>query len=250
MRGEEDVKLGIEGGFALGRSVPSIEEDDKVYLTLDAYAAAEIRNTIVIARGRADTRRDLTAGVGHHDWEDIIGEGELLAYLKPVTMPRHTFFFRAAGASGWNTRTPYQITLGGPRGIRGYDEERFPGGQRLTLSLEDRIYLGWPFRNLVDLGTTVFADAGRIVAGDVPFGMDSGWRASAGFGLRGSFPAGGRTTYRVDFAWPIESGTRLADFRIRFSVGELLGLSHPGSDLQHLRSRPTSVAGELFQFRN
>src|SRR5690606_17395667 len=99
-------------------------------------------------------------------------------YWKPSPLSRHTLVLRAATTSAWNTRTPFQLTLGGDRNLRGFREERFPGGQRLVLNAEDRIYFGWPWRDVIDLGATVFVDAGRMWPGDVPFGEDSGWRAS------------------------------------------------------------------------
>jgi hypothetical protein len=70
-----------------------------------------------------------------------------------------------AGAGAWQTRTPFQLTLGGDRNLRGYRYDRFPGGRRLVLNLEDRIYFGSP-RELFDWGATIFVDAGfHVTAG-------------------------------------------------------------------------------------
>jgi hypothetical protein len=250
LRGEQDVRLGAEVGLALGRSIPSLEQDDDTNITLTIYTAVAAGPALFAARSRADVRRDLAAPAGADEWEDLYGEGELFAYFKPRPDSRHTLLFRAAAAGAWNTRTPFQLTLGGERALRGYDIERYPGGRRLVLTLEERFYLGWPFRDVFDNGITLFADAGRIWPGDAPFGGDSGWRASAGLGLRQNFPAGSRTTYRLDVAWPFEAGTGFGDFRLLLSIGESVGLSATQGDLQLLRSRPEGVAGQLFQFRN
>ena len=86
--------------------------------------------------------------------------------------------------------------------------------------------------------------------GDAPFGQDSGWQASAGFGIRSSFPAGGRTTYRLDFAWPVGSATRLSDLRIRLSIGEIIGIAQREPDPQLIRSRIEAIGGRLFDVRN
>ena len=133
--------------------------------------------------------------------------------------------------------------------MRGLDPDRYPGGRRLVGSLEDRIFLGWPLPDVLDLGATVFLDAGHMWAGDVPYGGNSGWKAAAGLGLRASFPAGGRSTYRLDFAWPLERGTGLGDFRISVSLGEVIGLQTRITDEQIERSRAQGVAGPLFPFR-
>ena len=152
--------------------------------------------------------------------------------------------FRGAGAGGWHTRTPFQLTLGGERGVRGYDRVDFPGGRRLLLTLEDRIYFGWPLPDVLDVGGTVFFDAGYVWPGDVPFGTQSGIRTAAGVGLRGSLPAGGRTTYRLDIAFPLRGPGHSP--RILFSIGEVLGLSNMFGDSQVERSRAGAVTGTLY----
>jgi hypothetical protein len=249
MRGQEDVRLGAEAVLALGRSLPSIEVDDDLYAMLGLYTAFELGDLLVVTRGRGDARRDLGAVAGVNEWQDVYGEAELLGYLQTRMLPRQTLFMRAALAGGWHTRTPFQLTLGGVHGLRGYGRERMPGGRRLVLTLEDRFFIGWPFASVFDLGGTVFADAGRIWGGDAPFGVDSGWRASIGTGLRVSFPAGSRSTYRVDVAWPLDRGAEFGDFRVTLSIGELRGLHPRTGDMQLLRSRTQNVGGELFTFR-
>lgn len=224
LRGEEDIRLGFDAELAAGPSLPVFERDDDLMTTAAFYGGFEPSNGLLATRLWAEARHDFGAGAGVSGWEDIIAEGELLAYWKPERS-RQTFVFRAAGTGGWHTRTPFQITLGGDRGVRGYASERFPGGRRVVFSLEDRIFFGWPLPDVMDMGATVFLDAGRIWPGDAPFGTDSGWRASAGIGLRNAFPAGGRTTYRIDLALPLERGAGWGDVRLILSVGELLGLA-------------------------
>jgi hypothetical protein len=248
MRGEQDVRLGREVGLAVGRSLPALHGDDDVVLTLTGYWGFQAFGAFGIARTRADARYDLeTAGTG---WVDRMLEAELLAYWRRAALPRHTLVLRANAAGLWGMTTPAQLTLGGETMLRGYDVERFPGGRRLVVTLEDRIYLGWPARDLFDAGATVFVDAGRVWPGDTPFGGDSGWRATAGFGIRTSFPAGGRTTYRLDLAWPVAAGTRPGDLRLRFSIGEPIGVAPREGAVQLDRSRPRAVAGRLFDVRD
>jgi hypothetical protein len=249
MRGQEDVRLGGEAILALGRSFPALEIDDDLYGMLGLYAAMAAGDGLFIARGRADARRDLGTGIAEPEWEDMYVEAELLGYLQTPRLPRQTLYARAALTGGWHTRTPFQLTLGGVSALRGYAPERMPGGRRLTVTLEDRFFLGWPMPALLDMGGTVFIDAGRMWAGDAPFGIDSGWRASAGVGLRASFPAGSRSTYRLDFAWPLDEGTSLRDFRVTMSIGERRGVAPRYEDRQLNRSRTQNVGGELFTFR-
>jgi hypothetical protein len=250
MRGQEDVRLGAEAVLALGRSLPSLEKDDDLYTMFAMYTAFNVGEGLMMLRGRSDARRNLTATADSPEWQDVYLDAELLGYLQTPGLPRQTLMFRASLAGAWNTQTPFQLGLGGVHGLRGYDRERYPGGRRFVLTLEDRFFIGWPLPALLDVGGTVFSDVGRVWAGDAPFGADSGWRTSVGVGLRGSFPAGSRSIYRVDFAWPLDQGTCLRDFRVTMSIGEMRGLNPRESDRYMTRSRTQTVGGELFTFRN
>ncbi|HEX7052184.1 MAG TPA: BamA/TamA family outer membrane protein [Longimicrobiales bacterium] len=248
MRGDQDVRLGTEAELALGRSLPGRSDDQNVFATLDFYGGAEAGDVLVGTRLRAAGRRDLDAPAGDAGWKDLFADAELIAYWKPSEDSHHTLTFRAAGAGGWETRTPFQLTLGGDLGVRGYPRERFPGGRRALFTLEDRIYFGWPFRDVLDFGGTVFLDAGRVWPGDAPFGTDSGWRAAAGLGLRATLPAGGRTTYRLDVAFPLEDGASWRDLRLIVSIGELLGLSSDARAVRLVEARQLGIPGELLHF--
>jgi hypothetical protein len=249
MRGQQDVRLGAEIGASVGRSLSALEADNDLQTTLTLFTGLELGPFIMSTRGRLDTRRDFDAPSDLSEWEDVYGEGELLTYWQPPTLPRHTVVLRASGTAGWNTRTPFQLTLGGDRTLRGYRPDRFPGGRRAIFTLEDRMYWGWPWRESLDLGSTLFVDVGRMWPGDAPYGRDSGWRTTVGFGLRSSLPPGSRTTYRIDVAFPVQSTPNVRDLRLMISVGELIGLSTPFSDSQLGRSRYEGVAGQLFRFR-
>lgn len=248
LRGEQDVRLGAEVEIAAGRGLTNLLDDDDIFGTLSFYAGFEAAGALVASRLRAEVRRDLEAPTSGQEWQDLNGEAEVLAYFRPELLPRHTLVLRARGAGAWHTSTPFQLTLGGPTALRGYADERFPGAQRVIFTAEDRIYFGWPFRDVLDLGGTLFAEVGRIWPGDVPFGVDSGWRTTIGAGLRGSFPAGGRTTYRLDLAFPVESGASWRDVRILLSAGEVLGLIRSFDDEQVHRSRRSGFSGAVFHF--
>jgi hypothetical protein len=246
MHGAEDIRLGIELGADIGPSIQAWGDDDISVAAL-LHGAAEIGPSLFVARGRLDALRNLDTTPAR-GWQDIYANVELFAYLRGSRESAGTLLFRASGAGGWKTRTPFQLTLGGERRVRGYDRQRFPAGQRLVLTLEQRQYIGWPFRGLFDTGVTVFADAGRTWAGDVPYGVDSGWRFAAGTGLRFAFPAGSRAIYRIDFAWPMERRTTLGDFRVLFSINEMIGIGNTEPDLQLSRSRHQGIAADLFRF--
>jgi hypothetical protein len=227
----------------VARSLPALRADNDLYATLDVYAAAGPPVGFMAARIRADVRRDYDAGPDDFEMRDLFSEGEIWVYLRPRRMPDRTFVLRAAGAAGWHVRTPYQITLGGERSLRGWPEEALPGGRRLVFTAEDRWYAGWPFPDVADVGTSLFLDVGRIWPGEAPYGADSNWRASIGGGLRVNFPAGGTNTVRVDAAFPIGADGGLGRMQLLIGVGEYLGVTTPFSDPRFGRSRMPPLTG-------
>ncbi|MBT8487196.1 MAG: BamA/TamA family outer membrane protein, partial [Gemmatimonadetes bacterium] len=133
-----------------------------------------------------------------------------------------SLYVRGRVSGGWNTDRPFQLRLGGRESIRAYSEDAFPGGRLLFGSVEQRFTVEALSPSFADVGLAAFADAGRMWAGDAPFGRDSGWQAGVGAGLRIS-PAGGRRVFRADVMLPL---TDLRDERgvaLRL-YGEIFGV--------------------------
>ena len=64
----------------------------------------------------------------------------------------------------------------------------------------------------------MFADAGKVWAGDVPYGVDSPVRTSVGVSLLAAVPAQSQTTWRVDIAAPLDRGPGVhRSIEIRFA---------------------------------
>src|SRR5690606_3248891 len=146
-------------------------------------------------------RRDETAD--RPDWGDVMGEIDVWAYLRSEPESPHTTVASLSAVGGWSASSPFQLSLGGDAGLRGFPRHVDPGGRRVVASIEHRRYLGWPLPDLFDLGGVAFIDAGKIWPGDVPFGIESPVRATAGVGLRAAFPAGSRQTFRADVGIPL-----------------------------------------------
>jgi hypothetical protein len=176
-------------------------------------------------------------------WRDVLAEGELVAYGRAGWLPWQTLFFRLSTAGSWDTTLPYQLSLGGREGVRSLAEDRFPGGHMVRFVAEDRIVLPWP-TDTADLGFTVFGDLGRVWAGETPYGVDSGWQAAAGFGLRIGLPNGTRNVWRTDIAFPVGGETRGGPvFRVNLELNRLRsGFSTPDV----VRSHGFNVGPETF----
>lgn len=241
VRGLQDVAIGREILVSVGPSIRASTPSDKgrdlfargeLFLgttgtpwVFQLHAALEGRHMGGFGGGSGETAPNAVAQPAAPDaWEDVLGEVRAHLYLRePGPLSGHTFLVRAAAAGGWHTRAPFQLALGGPDALRGWAPWSFPGARRVILTVEDRILLPSPFPDLLDLGATLFAETGRVVPGDVPWGTDAGWRGTAGLGLRLGFPAGSGSVVRVDLAFPLgpDAGSRP---RFLVEAGDLVGL--------------------------
>ncbi len=249
LRGVHDLEIGSEVSVTLGKTLAAGSGRDNpsdVFTRVRIYAAGAPDPFTLIFDGSVEGRQVFSgSNVENDGWRDAIAEFDLLAYWQPGRWENHTVFGRLSGAGGWAVDQPFQLTLGGRTGVRGYHEEDFPGSRRVTLSVEDRIYLGWPAANLFDLGLTIFGDAGRMWDGDVPFGVDSGWKGTVGAGLRFGFPAGSRGVIRFDVAWGVE-GSGLGSPIFRISLADLIGVTSGLQDAQIARSRRVIIGPDRF----
>src|SRR5207247_1295280 len=91
-------------------------------------------------------------------------------------------------SGGWKQRVPFNLTFDDPiAGVRGFANSRLVGGQRLVGRAESRWLVG-PVTSMGDLGVATFADMGRLMPGDVPFGSRSPLATSVGFSLLAAAP--------------------------------------------------------------
>ncbi len=250
LAGQQDVRLGSDIGLTLGRTVSFLSSDQPGrsidnYSRLRLFLGHDPGSSYLFFNLAAEGRRRIGDPIGSDPWRDLIGEFDLYSYLKSTRVPGHTVFARVSGSGGWRMETPFQLTGGGRGGVRGYTEEDDPGGRRLLLTLEDRIFVGWPAPDLLDMGFTVFGDLGRVWPGDTPFGDDSGWRTAVGGGLRVGFPAGSRGLLRVDVAFPIGTDSSRSPIW-RVTLQEQLGIITGFFDHQLDRSRRVSVGPDFF----
>ena len=243
LRGEQDVALGLDVGATLGRSVgawPSGEPSaDDTFLRFGLASGWKLGGSYFFFDARAQGRR-VEAASDTAAWRDLLGELDLLAYLRA---PVSTFLLRASASGGRGHHVPFQLTLGGREGLRGLREEAFPGSDRLLFSAESRI--AFDLTDFIDTGITLFADAGRMWGGDVPYGTDSDWRTSVGAGIRLGFPAGTPRVARIDVAFPLGVGG--ASPVLRITMREFLGIAWGTQDTQTERSRLSRVGPDRFQ---
>ncbi len=236
----QDVRLGFQAGTLFGRSLSVLGAgDDDILVAADLYAGiGGGRRTFVSLNVRGEGRQNYDT----NRWDGILGSGHLAYYQR--IRDNHTVVTNVDWSGGWRQRIPFQLTLGDGRGgVRGYRRTRDAGGRRAVARLEDRWYLG-DVRGQADLGLSFFADAGRLWAGDVLYGVDTPVRLGAGIGLLGSVPRGSKRTWRVDVAFPLSADGR-AKWEVRLTTLNA-NRSYWREPHDMARSGEQSVPGNIF----
>lgn len=247
VNGTEDVRLGVESEIALGPSIPGLTHRQDLAADMVLAAAGELFGSS-LAGGQLflEARRDYRAGSESPEWTDVFGQLNLFAYLRGGPESGAVTVAALNAAGGWHDRVPFQLTLGREAGLRGYPQHIHPGARRIVGTLEQRVYLGWPFPDLFDTGAVAFVDAGKIWAGSAPFGETSPIRANAGVGLRLAFPPGSRQTLRLDVGVPLGSGGGLGGVVFSAGMGQAVGVRTLTRDPQLLRSTRQGVSPSIF----
>jgi hypothetical protein len=235
----QDIPVGFQVGTMFGRTLSVLgSRDDDIFMAGDIFVGAAGTNNAPRVQIEGEGRLNNQA----NQWEGVIAGARATQYFKSSRTNTMTASLEFSGS--WRQRTPFALTLGDPDGgVRGFASSATPGARRIVGRLEDRWFLGRP-NNAGDFGVGAFADAGRLWAGDVPYGVNTPMHYSIGFSLLGTAPAGSARLWRLDFAFPInpETGRRRFELRLGNTDKTTFFLPEP-ADLQSGRERtvPTSV---------
>lgn len=235
----QDIPIGFQLGTMFGRSLSVLgSRDDDIFMAGDIYIGAAGRNNALKIQLDGEARLNNSA----NEWQGGILGARATQYFKPTASNTMTLSLEFSGS--WRQETPFSLSLSDPDGgVRGYAASSTPGAQRVVARLEDRWFLGRP-RNLGDFGIGAFADAGRLWAGDVPYGVNTPTHYSVGFSLLGTAPKASARLWRLDFAFAVnpETGGHRFEMRLGNTDKTTFFLPEPG-DLQSGRERtvPTSV---------
>jgi hypothetical protein len=206
LAGPQDVARGIQATVALGRALDGDRGTVAAgYLFAGAGGSRNFVGLSILSEGQQRAGK----------WADAVVSGRLAWYTRPSA--RQTRIFGAEYSGGWRAGEPYQLALGHEQGgLRGYGDSRVVGGRRAVARAEQRWLFGGNSR-LLAVGAAAFGDVGKVWAGDVPFGVTSDVRASAGISLLASVPRESRRLLRVDFAVPLVDDSH-AKYEIRVST--------------------------------
>ena len=198
LAGSQDIRRGVQAAFTIGRGLSMHEtEKDELFVSGNLYGGVGSAVSFAGLEVLAEARR-----VSSGDWEAILMSGRFGFYLRPHS--RHTVTGSLEYSAGRRQWLPFQLALGDPRGgVRGYEDAEFGGAARLVGRLEERWRVG-NIRGTGDAGVAIFAEAGKLWAGDAPYGRTTGYLPSVGVALLAAVPPRSRRIWRVDFAVPLE----------------------------------------------
>lgn len=213
LSGQQDLANGVQVGLIVGRSIPRLSPDDDGFVATHVFAGIGGERSYAAFQVDGEARREFG---GDGDWDAILGSGRAAWYFKPARV--FTSMASVEWAGGWRARFPAMLELGDREGgVRGFGDADLAGARRGVVRLEERWFAG-PVRGRGDLGFAVFADAGKVWAGDAPFGVTTPVAASVGLSVMAAVPVGGQRLYRADIAIPVRgpgSGVEL-----RFSAND------------------------------
>jgi hypothetical protein len=197
LEGIQDLRTGVQVATLLGKGVQLLggkEADWFASTNLYAGAASQAAYTAIEIAGEG--RRDEDA-----NWDGILAHGRAALYMKPFN--RQTVMSDLAWSGGWRQRIPFQLTFADrDGGLRGFRSADVGGARRLVGRFEDR-YLVGRYKQVASIAVAGFAEAGKLWAGDSPFGVNTALYASAGFSVLGAAPPQSRRTFRADVAFPV-----------------------------------------------
>ena len=207
----QDVGVGVQFDLLTGPSLWTSRGASDLFVAGDLYAGAGDAQNFVSFRGlfEASGNRDTKR------WDRVVASSRFSWYGRPSD--RRTEIASLEMTALGRLNFPVQLTFrDADGGLRGFGAARYAGGQRLVARVEERRFFPGITRR-ADFAAALFADAGQLWAGDVPFGASTSVHASLGVSLLSAFPAGGKRTYRVDVGFPLNPERGGARWEVRFS---------------------------------
>ena len=215
LEGAQDLRTGVQVATLLGKGVTFLRgKESDWFASTDLYAGMASSISYAALEIAGEGRRDEDG-----NWDGILTHGRGALYVKPFN--RTTVISDLTWSGGWRQRIPFQLTFadrdGGLRGFRASDEG---GARRLIGRVEDR-YLVGRYKSLASVAVAGFAEAGKIWAGDAPFGVNTAWSGALGFSVLAASPPQSRRTIRADFAFPVRGRHKGRGWEVKISTSDI-----------------------------
>lgn len=239
LEGTQDMRAGFQAGVLLGRGLMKLgSSTEDAFVSFDAYTGIGNPRSFLAARAQLEGRHAL----GTDMWDRGLSTATIHWYQRMAD--RQTLFTRLVWSGGWHETVPFQLVLGDREaGVIGFLGSRVGGGKRVVGRLEDRVYLG-RVTGSSSVGASAFVEAGKVWAGDVPFGVTSPVAASVGVGLLAAVPPRSQRLWRLEAAVRVSQDADAGRLEFRFTNQDrarALLNEPPDVTRSRLRSVPTNM---------
>jgi len=208
LEGVQDLRTGTQVATLVGKGVTFLRgrEDDWFASSAIFVGAGSERRYAALDISGEGRRAE------NGEWDGILAHGRGALYMKPFD--RHTVITDLAWSGGWKQRIPFQLTFADrDGGIRGFRKSDAGGARRIVWRAEDRVFLG-RYKQTASYGVAGFVEAGKIWAGDSPFGINTPVHASLGVSVLAAAPPQSRRMWRLDLAFPVKGDGRRVEVRV------------------------------------
>ena len=216
LRGTQDIPVGLQFGTMFGRGIPAFNSDTRdEFLASDLYIGIGTRKSMVRLQAQGEGRRSRETGA----WDGLVGSGRISHYHRLDAYRTRQIAVEWSGTS--RVLIPHSLSLASnDGGIRGQSETQEIGGRRAILRINEQYFVGTPF-DFGDLGLSIFADAGQLWPGDVPYAQKTSLRGSVGAGLLFAVPMRSTRMWRLEFAAPINRAPGGSKWELRLQHSDL-----------------------------
>jgi hypothetical protein len=209
----EDVPLGAELFASALTGLPAWQrdgQDNRLQLT----SAGAVGSAAVHVRWRATASWTSPRGdVLPAQWATAVRTG---LSIKRAEGDRTALF--ADATTLHRERLPTQLTFrGDDDGLIGWRSTNLGGSRRFVVGVEQRQRVPSPAAR-TEMAVAAVAQAGRLDAGDAPYGTSTGWRSGVGAALLLSM-SGARQLLRIEFGTPLDpiGGQQRTEWRFVYS---------------------------------
>jgi hemolysin activation/secretion protein len=210
----EDINLGwyFRAQFGLELNDVSSEHDFGYQVFFDARKGTKVGDGLFMFN--LSSRAVINASQHDHLRVDMNGE-----YFYKIS-DRFSAYGRLSSTFSSNPFLDDPVVLDDDTGVRGYPQQYQHGDHRISGSIEARMYTGYNFYQLFDLGFAAFVDAGKAFDGDVEqFNESDDVLSSVGIGARlFSNRSSNKGVIHIDFATPLAGGDNVDSWEWRFQM--------------------------------
>jgi hypothetical protein len=210
----EDINLGWYFRSQLGLELNDIDDNHDLgyHIFIDAQKGTQWGKGLFMFDLNA--RADINTTAEDHLRVDLNGE-----YFYQMT-EIVSLYARLSATLSSNPFLDAPVVLDDDTGVRGYPAQYQHGDHSISGSLEARLYTGYSFYKLFDLGFATFFDVGKAFDGDVEgFNESDSILASAGIGARlFSNRSSNGGVIHMDFTRPLTQGDNVDTWEWRIQM--------------------------------